>query len=256
MNPRAEPLLWLQLVSVGVLPLEALLLLLLLAGQDPGPWPGLERLLCWMLGALAPALLLWRRPADVWSLLLLQTPLRGRRPVQQRLSRLQEGLTLRLGLAFGTLLLLPMLWWIDNHAALAHPYSPLSASPRLLALLLSAAVLAVMLWQWQQLLQSLWLLSRPTDAVTLLPAMTSETMAAQRLSLGLPLLLFAPFQGENQASSPSPPRTAPPAAIADPGVENEVSWIPGGDIAEIPVAIPPKEPTANQNGEALDQEIG
>ena len=256
MNPRAEPLLWLQLVSVGVLPLEALLLLLLLAGQDPGPWPGLERLLCWMLGALAPALLLWRRPADVWSLLLLQTPLRGRRPVQQRLSRLQEGLTLRLGLAFGTLLLLPMLWWIDNHAALAHPYSPLSASPRLLALLLSAAVLAVMLWQWQQLLQSLWLLSRPTDAVPMVAAMTSETMAAQRLSLGLPLLLFAPFQGENQASPPSPPRTAPPAAIADPGVENEVSWIPGGDIAEIPVAIPPKEPTANKNGEALDQEIG
>ncbi len=256
MNPRAEPLLWLQLVSLGVLPLEALLLLLLLAGQDPGPWPGLERLLCWMLGALAPALLLWRRPADVWSLLLLQTPLRGRRPAQQRLSRLQEGLTLRLGLAFGTLLLLPMLWWIDNHAALAHPYSPLSASPRLLALLLSAAVLAVMLWQWQQLLQSLWLLSRPTDAVPMVVAMTSETVAAQRLSLGLPLLLFAPFQGENQASQPSPPRTAPPAAIADPGVENEVSWIPGGDIAELPVAIPPEEPAANQNGEALDQEIG
>jgi len=209
-----------------------------------------------MLGALAPALLLWRRPADVWSLLLLQTPLRGRRPVQQRLSRLQEGLTLRLGLAFGTLLLLPMLWWIDNHAALAHPYSPLSASPRLSALLLSAAVLAVMLWQWQQLLQSLWLLSRPTDAVPLVAAMSIETMAAQRLSLGLPVLLFAPFQREVETRPPSPPRTAPPAAIADPGVENEASWIPGGAIAEGPVAIPPEQPAANENGEALDQEIG
>ena len=241
--------------------MEALLLLLLLAGQDPGPWPSLERLLCWMLGALAPALLLWRRPADVWSLLLLRTPLRGRRPVQQHLSSLQERLTLRLGMAFGTLLLLPMLWWIDNHAALAHPYSPLSASPRLLALLLSAAVLAVMLWQWQQLLQSLWLLSRPTDAVTLLPAMTSETMAAQRLSLGLPLLLFAPFQGKVEPSPPSPPGTAPPATIAEPGVETEASLIPGGDIdggaiAEFPVAIPPEQPAANENGEALDQEIG
>ncbi len=256
MNPRAEPLLWLQLVSLGVLPLEALLLLLLLAGQDPGPWPGLERLLCWMLGALAPALLLWRRPADVWSLLVLQTPLRGRRPVQQRLSRLQEGLPLRLGLAFGAMLLLPMLWWIDNHAALAHPYSPLSASPRLLALLLSAAVLAVMLWQWQQLLQAVWLLSRPTDSLPMVQAMTSEAMAAQRLSLGLPLLLFAPFQGEVQARPPSPPRTAPPAAIADPGVEKEASWVPGGDIAEGPVAIPPEQPAANQNGESLDQEIG
>lgn len=256
-------MLWLQLVSIGVLPLEALLLLLLLAGQDPGPWPGLERLLCWMLGALAPALLLWRRPADVWSLLLLQTPLRGRRPVQQRLSHLQEGLALRLGLAFGTLLLLPMLWWIDNHAALAHPFSPLSASPRLLALLLSAAVLAVMLWQWQQLLQSLWLLSRPNDAVALLPAMTSETIAAERLSLGLPLLLFAPFPGEVKTRPPSPPRTAPPAPIAEPdvepsvqpGVQTEASWIPGGDIAKGPVAIPPEQPSANENGEALDQEI-
>jgi hypothetical protein len=256
LNPRAEPLLWLQLVSLGVLPLEALLLLLLLAGQDPGPWPGLERLLCWMLGALAPALLLWRRPADIWSLLLLQTPLRGRRPVQQRLSRLQEGLALRLGLAFGALLLLPMLWWIDNHAALAHPYAPLSESPRLVALLLSAAVLAVMLWQWQQLLQALWLLSRPTDSLPMVPAMTSEAMAGQRLSLGLPLLLFAPFQAQVQARPPSPPRTAAPAAMADPAVETQASWIPGGDLAELPVAIPPEQPAANENGEALDQEIG
>jgi hypothetical protein len=164
-------------------------------------------------------------------------------------------------MAFGTLLLLPMLWWIDNHAALAHPYSPLSASPRLLALLLSAAVLAVMLWQWQQLLQSLWLLSRPTDAVPPLPAMTSETMAAQRLSLGLPLLLFAPFEGKVETSPPSPPGTAPPATIAEPGFETEASLIPGGDIAgaaiaEFPVAVPPEQPAANENGQALDQEIG
>lgn len=252
MNPRTEPLLWLQLVSLGVLPLEALLLLLLLAGQDPGPWPGLERLLCWMLGALAPALLLWRRPADVWSLLLLQTPLRGRRPVQQRLSRLQEGLALRLGLALGVMLLLPMLWWIDNHAALAHPYSPLSESPRLVALLLCAVVLAVMLWQWQQLLQAIWLLSRPIDTLPLVPTMTIDAMASKRLSLGLPLLLPAPFQGEVQASPPSPPRTAPAAAIADPAVEKQASWVPGGDISERPVAIPPEQPAANDNGEALD----
>ena len=256
MNPRAEPLLWLQLVSLGVMPLEALLLLLLLGGQDPGPWPGLEKLLCWMLGALAPALLLWRRPADVWSLLLLQTPLRGRRPIQLRLSRLQEGLVLRLGLALGTLLLLPLLWWIDNHAALAHPYSPLSASPRLLALLLSAGVLAVMVWQWQQLLQALWLLSRPTQTLAMVPAMTNEAMAQQRLSLGLPLLLLAPFQGEVQARPASSPLKATQAGSADKGVEQEASGIAEGGIADLPVAIPPEEPAANENGEGLDQEIG
>ncbi|MCX5950888.1 MAG: low-complexity tail membrane protein [Cyanobacteria bacterium] len=230
MNPRAEPMLWLQLISLGVLPLEALLLLLLLGGQDPGPWPGLERLLCWMLGALAPALLLWQRPADVWSLLLHKTPLRG-------------------------LLLLPLLWWIDNHAALAHPYSPLSASPRLLALLLSAAVLAVMLWQWQQLLQAIWLLSRPIDTLTMVPTMTNEAMAQQRLSLGLPLLLLAPFQGEVQARPDSPPLRTTQAATANKTVEEQASSIPGGDVADLPVAIPPEEPAANQNGEGLDQEI-
>jgi hypothetical protein len=248
-------MLWLQLISLGVLPLEALLLLLLLGGQDPGPWPGLEKLLCWMLGALAPALLLWQRPADVWSLLLLQTPLRGRRPLQQRLSRLQEGLGLRLGLALGTLLLLPLLWWIDNHAALAHPYSPLSASPRLLALLLSAAVLAVMLWQWQQLLQAIWLLSRPMDTLTMVPTMTNEAMAQQRLSLGLPLLFLAPFPGEVQARPDSPPLRTTQAATANQTIEEQASSIPGGDIAEHPVSIPPEEPATNQNGEGLDQEI-
>ena len=256
MNPRAEPLLWLQLVSLGVLPLEALLLLLLLGGQDPGPWPGLERLLCWMLGALAPALLLWRRPADVWSLLLLQAPLRGRRPVQQRLSHLQEGLGLRLGLALGTLLLLPLLWWIDNHAALAHPYSPLSASPRLLALLLSAGLLALMLWQWQQLLQALWLLSRSTDAIPMVRAMTQEAMAQQRLSLGLPLLLLGPFQGAYQARPDSPSQTTPQAGLADNCIETETSGPPGGTITDLPVSIPPEEPATNEHGEGLDQEIG
>ena len=248
-------MLWLQLVSLGVLPLEALLLLLLLGGQDPGPWPGLERLLCWMLGALAPALLLWQRPADIWSLLLLQTPLRGRRPLQQRLSRLQEGVGLRLGLILGTLLLLPLLWWIDNHAGLAHSYSPLSTSPRLVALLLSAAVLAVMLWQWQQLLQAVWLLSRQIDTLTTVPAMTNEAMAQQRLSLGLPLLLLASFEGEVQASSDSPPPRTTPAATANEADEERASWIPGGDIADLPVAIPPEQPAANQNGDGLDQEI-
>jgi hypothetical protein len=158
-------------------------------------------------------------------------------------------------LALGTLLLLPLLWWIDNHAALAHPYSPLSASPRLLALLLSAGVLAVMVWQWQQLLQALWLLSQPTQTLVTVPAMTNEAMAQQRLSLGLPLLLLAPFQGEVQARPASSPLKATQAGSADKGVEQEASGIAGGGIADLPVAIPPEEPAANENGEGLDQEI-
>jgi len=105
-NPaRREPLLWLQLLGLAALPLEAAALLLVLAGADPGPLPGLERLFCWALGAAGPAVLLWRLPPDLWSLLLLQVPLKGRRPDQLRLSALQGALPLRLLAAAGAPLL-------------------------------------------------------------------------------------------------------------------------------------------------------
>ena len=212
MSARSEPLLWVQLIGAGLFPLEALLLLLLLAGSDPGPVPSLERLLCWALGALAPSLLLWRRPADVWSLLLLQTPLRARRPLQQRLSRLQEGLPLRLALALGTLLSLPLLWWLDAHAGIASALSPLAGTPRLVVLLLAALWLAVMLWQWQQLLQALWLLSRPGEQVEAALPMGEAELEASRLSLGLPLLLLDPLRLEAAAVPPARPTPSPAAS--------------------------------------------
>ena len=62
------------LLGLAVLPLEAVLLLLVLAGADPGLFPGFERLLTWALGSLGPAVLFWRLPPDLWSLLLLQVP--------------------------------------------------------------------------------------------------------------------------------------------------------------------------------------
>ena len=193
MTPRSEPLLWLQLIAFGVLPLEALLLLLVLAGSDPGPLPGLERLLCWAIGGLTPALLLVRRPADVWSLLLLQTPLRGRRELQRRLSRLQATPALALATAGGAALGLPLLWWIDRQAAVASPFSPFNSCPRLVALLLAALLLAVMLWQWQQLIQSLWLLSLNAETVAGTPPLSLVELEQQRLCLGLPLLLPEPL---------------------------------------------------------------
>jgi len=207
-TPRSEPLLWLQLIALGVLPLEALLLLLLLAGAEPGPLPALERLLCWAIGALAPALLLVRRPADVWSLLLLQTPLRGRRELQRRLSALQEHAGLPLTAAAGAALALPLLWWIDGHAAVAAPLSPFATIPRLVALLLAALLLAVMLWQWQQLIQSLWLLSRSAAAVAAASPLTAEEVEQRRLCLGLPLLLPDPLHLP-QAQPPPQPSVAP-----------------------------------------------
>jgi len=221
-------LLWIQLLGPAVMPLEALLLLLLLAGSDPGPLPALERVLCWAIGSLAPAILLWRRPADVWSLLLVQVPLRARRPLQRQLSSLQESALLRAGMALGCLLSLPLLWWLDSHAALASAFSPLAGSPRLIALLLAAAVLALMLWQWQQLLQALWLLSRAPEQTGALEAMPPEQTAQARLTLGLPLLLIEPLRGVE-------PR-------------------PSGVDRRVPVE--PEQSPEDQKGPGLDQQIG
>lgn len=194
MNPaRREPLLWLQLLGLAALPLEALLLLLVLAGADPGLFPGFERILAWALGALAPAALFWRLPPDLWSLLLLQVPLRGRRPEQLRLSALQGAMPLRLLAAAGAALLLPLLWWTDASAGLAWAWSPLSASSRLVVLLVSLPILALMQWQWHQLIQSLWMLTRPAGLVAETLPLTQVQAAETRLNLGLPLLLLPPL---------------------------------------------------------------
>ena len=77
MITRREPLLWLQLMAVAVIPLELELLRLLLAGPALGPAPALERLLIWGLAVIGPGLLLWRRPADWGSMLLVRLPWLG-----------------------------------------------------------------------------------------------------------------------------------------------------------------------------------
>ncbi len=201
-TPRSESLLWLQLLGLGVMPLEALVLLLLLAGSDPGPWPGLERLLCWAIGSLVPAYLLWRRPADPFSLLLLQVPQRGRSRLQLQLSALQVHPLLQVGLLLGCLASLALLWWVDSHAALATDLSPLMGSSRLLALLLAAAILAALLWQWQQVLQAIWLLRMPPARLVAAAPMGLDSLNSQRLLLGIPLLLPNPLE---VAPSPSAP---------------------------------------------------
>ena len=131
MNPRSEPLLWLQLVALGAIPLELLGVLLVLAGADPGPLPGLERVLTWAIGVLGPAILLWRQPADICSLLLVQVPIKARSEAQRSLAALQSPLAVQLAMVLGAAALLPLFWWLDQHAALAAPLSPMAASPRL-----------------------------------------------------------------------------------------------------------------------------
>ena len=228
MNPaRREPLLWLQLLGLAVLPLEILLLFLLFAGADPGPFPGFERLLTWAIGALGSAVLFWRLPPDLWSLLILQVPLRGRRPEQFRLSALQTALPLKVVIALGAALLLPLTWWADSHAGMAWAWSPVSSSPRLVVLLLCIPVLALIQWQWAQVIQAIWMLTRSAALVDQTLPLTQVQAAEQRLNAGLPLLLLAPLafaepsapvapapqeqQQQPETVSPEPEQTASPA---------------------------------------------
>ena len=205
MNPaRREPLLWLQLLGLAALPLEILLLFLLFAGADPGPFPGFERLLTWAIGALGSAFLFWRLPPDLWSLLILQVPLRGRRPEQFRLSALQTALPLKVVIALGAALLLPLTWWADSHAGMAWAWSPLSSSPRLVVLLLCIPVLALIQWQWAQVIQAIWMLTRPAALVDQTLPLTQVQAAEQRLNAGLPLLLLAPLAFAEPSASVAP----------------------------------------------------
>ena len=262
MNPRTEPLLWIQLLGVAVLPLEALLILLVLAGSDPGPAPLVEQLLCWSLGALAPALLLWRTPADVWSVLLAQIPARGRRDPQQRLSRLQNTLPLKLlGPGLGALALLSLLLRLDQHAAIAAPLWHSEHLPRLMALLLVALVLSLMLWQWQQLVQALWLLGRSEATLRATTPLNAAELGQTRLSLGLPLLLPPPlsFPPRPQRPSPTPPAPAPGAETTAARAQAAVALAarsPGADAPPAGTAAPsmaqPPEETATDQPSAID----
>lgn len=279
MNPaRREPLLWLQLLGLAALPLEALLLLLVLAGADPGPLPGFERVLAWALGALAPAVLFWRLPPDLWSLLVLQVPLRGRRPEQLRLSALQTALPLKVIAAAGAALLLPLVWLMDASAGLAWAWSPLSASPRLVVLLVSVPLLALMQWHWHQLIQALWLFTRPAALVEETLPLTQVQAAESRLNLGLPLLLLPPLAIEAPAApapkpepAPEPEPEAEPAAVVseasneveqveaapehDQVAEAETGADSGDLIVDAGVTVAPEEPTEEHESANLDPKI-
>ncbi len=210
-----EPLLWVQLLGLAAWPLEALGLLLLLAGGDPGPFPLVERLFCWGLGALLPAVLFWRLPPDPWSLLLLQVPLRGRRERQRRLSGLPFSLGLRLVAAAGSLPLLALVWWADRQGGIAWSLSPLATTPRLLVLLICSPLLALMLWQWHQLVQAIWLLTRPPSLVEASVPLGLEQAQGRRLNLGLPLLLLPPLASPAARAKQPAGRTEPPQSIRD-----------------------------------------
>ena len=237
MTSRSEPLLWLQLIGLGAIPLELLLVLLLLAGSDPGPFPGLERVLTWALGAVGPSVLLWRMPPDPFSLLLVCTPVRLRTPDQLGFSQQPMGLTLKLLLASGTALLLPLLWWLDTTSVLATSYALLPTPNRVAALVAVAPLLTLMVWQWQQLVQATVLLGRNHQPPLPPPGAGGPSAATHRqsLCLGLPWLRLPAL---TQAKTPKSlqaaegPREAEGEGTTEPSHEEGQPETPPNDQAE------------------------
>jgi hypothetical protein len=253
-NPRSEPLLWLQLVALGAIPLELVLLLLVLAGADPGPLPGLERALAWGLGVLAPSLLLWRRPADCGSLLLVQVPAGGRSPLLRHLNTLQQGWPPRILLPLGGALLLAVLWIVDSRAALAAPLSPLDGASRLVTLMLAVPLLALLLWHWQQLGQALWLLSRSPQQVKQAGILDHSATVPKLTSLGLPLLLLTPLESQREPTM-TPPIPVVPAATSEPSPASAESVAASTTSPAAAVAVEPEQATEEDESDHLDQQV-
>lgn len=243
MITRREPLLWLQLMAIAVIPLELELLRLLLAGPALGPAPALERLLIWGLAVIGPGLLLWRRPADWGSMLLVRLPLPGRSPDQRRISALPQTLGLKAALVMGMALLLLGFWSIDRSALLVTQMSPLANGSRLTALLLAGPLLTLMLWQWQQLCQAIWLLTRSDQAFENLQPISEADLRDRSLSFGLNVLQLPGLEWP----APKASATASSPTVAD---REE----PMAEASEAKTAPKPELADTAENSEADDPE--
>ena len=271
MQSRREPLLWLQCLAIGVIPLELLLIRLLLAGADPGPVPMVERLLIWGVGAVAPAIALWQRPADWGSLLLLRCPVASRSSDQLRLSASEGTWGSRSALVGCTALLLPLLWWLDESAGLIHEFSPLQDSSRLVSLLLTAPLLALLIWQVQQLVQALLLLIQVPQNDSTAEAWGVEQLRQKRTSLGLQILQL-PALTWPDPPEPTPSPTPEPSTEPEPSPEPSIEPEPEPSVDETveadsavssvlinidsAVAVEPEEAAEEDESAPLDTEIG
>ena len=259
MQPRREPLLWLQCLALGAIPLELMLIRLLLAGADPGPIPGVERLLLWGIGVVAPAIALWKRPADWASLLVVRQKLSSRDRDQLQLSAAQQGPIGLISLVVASLALGLLIGWLDDSAVLTAEFSPVLGQSRLETLLLCIPVLALIVWQVQQLAQagSLLLGLGKTESASE-AIFTTEMLRQQRTSLGLQLLQLprlswpAPEQSSSLDAEITEDRS-----IADDNTEVDKTEIESTPEPEASVAgaVEPEESGEQEESSTLDAEV-
>ncbi|BEV36667.1 hypothetical protein CREGCYN_14790 [Synechococcus sp. M16CYN] len=241
MKSRLEPLLWLQCLAIGTIPLELLLIWLILAGADPGSVPLIERLLVWGVGVLAPSIVLWERPADWGSLLLVRIPYVNRDKNQQALSTQQGGIISRIPLCLAVIGLLPLLWWLDDSAVLASEFSPVFGQSRLVTLLLSVPLLALIVWHLQQLTQALgWLIASEQFDYAKPRTFSNVDLKKQRTSLGLQVLRLNPLEWPEAYQTPDK-RTPTVAVTSQKSKDNKINKASAS-------LIPTREPSVTSAG--------
>jgi len=104
-------------------------------------------------------------------------------------------------------ILLPVLWGLDNSAVLASEFSPVSGQSRLVTLLLVSPLLALIVWQAQQLVQAaVQLLGSTATDGSADPAFRADAVATQRTSLGLQLLNIPSLDWQEPAPPPARPQ--------------------------------------------------
>jgi outer membrane biosynthesis protein TonB len=80
----------------------------------------------------------------------------------------------------------------------------------------SLPLVALMQWHWHQLIQTLWLFTRPAALLEQTLPLTQAQAAESRLNLGLPLLLLAPLAIEAPAAKPEPAPAPEPEPEPEP----------------------------------------
>ena len=172
---------------------------------------------CWRAGSSCCVVETSRR---LGSLLLVRVPLKERDPERQARSASQGGLLSRTSVVVAALGFLPLLWWLDDSAVLASEFSPILGQSRLVTLLLSIPVLAVMVWQVQQLSQALGWLLPIRDQNDQEPSLqNSAPTDLQHTSFGLQILRLNRLTWPESPPKPTPqsirPKSEPVPAEID-----------------------------------------
>ncbi len=267
MSARREPLLWIQLLAIGIIPLELLLLRLILAGADLGPIPTLERITVWILAVLTPTISLLKRPADWASLILVKLPTNKRSKTQLQLSNQQKEIIPQAALIIGAIVLLIIFWRIDTSAVIVNHLSPLKDNSRLSILFTSIPLLAIITWQWHQLSQSIWLLSKSPNDLLNTPSISEKELKESRLCLGLGILsinqLSETPSDDSVSIEPeqSPEEQNSSSLISDINSEDEAIPIDSqpntlsGTPSDDSVSIEPEQSPEEQNSSSLISDI-